>query len=185
MPQSDLELVAAARAGGPEAVERLLRRLGVVPRVLMAINVRMGWPLTDHEIEDVCQDTVARLWRKLDTFSGVSTLETWFYGVARFEFMNALRRKQRRGTASDEPDERPDPNPAPAYDDDLERVRAALEQVSADDARIIVLHHYESRTLEQAAQLEGIPVSTAKSRYYRGMERLAVLLRARSQRELR
>ncbi len=180
MRQSDLELVQAARSGRPESVEDLLGRMRVVPRILMAINVRLGWPLDDHEVEDACQETISKLWRKLETFTGESTLETWFYGVARYELMNALRRKQRRAPGSELSDEEPDRVEASPHADELERVRAALAQIEADDARIIVLHHYHSQSLEQAARIVGVPTSTAKSRYYRGMERLAALLRRRT-----
>lgn len=180
MRESDLELVQAARSGRPESVEALLGRMRVVPRLLMAINVRLGWPLDDHEVEDVCQESVSKLWRKLDTFNGESTLETWFYGVARYELMNALRRKQRRAQGVELNDQQPDGGEESPHQDELERVRAALAQVAAEDARIIVLHHYHSQSLEQAARTVGVPTSTAKSRYYRGMERLAALLRRRS-----
>lgn len=180
MRESDLELVQAARSGGPESVEALLGRMRAVPRILMAINVRLGWPLDDHEVEDACQETVSKLWRKLETFTGESTLETWFYGVARYELMNALRRKQRRAPGLELSEEQAAHDEAGPHQDELERVRAALAQVAAEDARIIVLHHYHSQSLEQAARTVGVPTSTAKSRYYRGMERLAALLRRRS-----
>ncbi len=179
MRLSDVELVSGARAHSREATELLLQRFSAVPRILMAINVRLGWPLNDHEVEDVCQDTVERLWRKLETFNGASTLETWFYGVARFEFMNALRRKQRRALEPVDADEREAPGSPPPHADEFERVHAALAQLAPDDARIVVLHHFDGQTLEQAARTAAVPVSTAKSRYYRGMERLTQLLRER------
>jgi RNA polymerase sigma-70 factor (ECF subfamily) len=180
MRLSDVELVSGAREHRRDATEQLLQRFGAVPRILMAINVRLGWPLNDHEVEDVCQDTIERLWRKLESFNGTSTLETWFYGVARFEFMNALRRKQRRALEPVDADLREAPDPPPPHRDEFERVHAALAQLIPDDARIVVLHHFDGQTLEQAARTAAIPVSTAKSRYYRGMERLTQLLRERS-----
>src|SRR5262249_7628794 len=92
----DLELVRRALGGQRAAVDGLLARLRNVPRILAALNVRLGWPLQADEIADLSQDAVVLIWRKLDTFNGRSSLETWFYSIARNEFMNALRSKQRR-----------------------------------------------------------------------------------------
>jgi len=179
MPNSDLDFVARVRLGRRDDVEAFVGRARVIPGILISINARLGWPLRDHELEDVCQDTVARLWRKLSSFDGSSKLETWFYGVARFELLNAVRRKQRRRSDVSDAGDRVDESVTDLPSDSAERVHEALERLEPELARLVVLHHFEFCTLEQAAARVGVPVSTAKSRYYRAMERLGSLLRER------
>ena len=179
---ADLLLVRSARAGHAGDLERVLGRLRIVPRLLCALNSHLGCGLGREELEDVAQDTAARVWLKLETFNGTSSLETWFYGIARFELLNAARRVQRR--AAQELEELPAPGD-PLGDVDVERVRAALERIDPDEARVIHLHHFEDRTLEQAAAHLGIAASTAKGRYYRGLERLHAFLGGRRKAEPR
>lgn len=180
--ERDGRLVDGARAGVRGDLEALLARLSIVPRILCVLNQRLGSPLRNDELEDVAQDTATRIWMKLDTFNATSTLETWFFGIARFELMNAARRLQRR--RSEEVGEVTAPED-PLRHVDIERVRLALTRIDRDEARVVYLHHFEDLTLEQAARRLGIAASTAKGRYYRGIERLHAHLKGRLDREPR
>jgi RNA polymerase sigma-70 factor (ECF subfamily) len=166
----DLELVRLALRARPLEQARLIERMMCVPSILNAINARMGWPLSEDELADTAQNTATLVWRKLPTFNGTSLLETWFYGIARFEILNALRHKRLR-TADPIDDEissvrEEDP------DVDVERIRAALDRLEDEQAQIVRLHHFDDLTLDQCAAHLGISLSATKRRYYRAVERL-------------
>ncbi|MFG0319730.1 MAG: RNA polymerase sigma factor [Planctomycetota bacterium JB042] len=159
-----------------DAVDRFLERLGCVRRMLAAQNAGYGRPLTDHELEDLEQDVLTVVWRKLDRFDGTCALETWVYRTAHFELLNGLRRKRRQPAAMNEldmlvPDDSFDPR------EHAEAALRALERLGPPADRIIRMKHFEHLGFEEIADRLGTPTNTVKTRYYRGLERLRVLMR--------
>ncbi len=175
---ADLELVRAARSGRREAVERLIARMRCVPRMLAAKNARMGRPLDDAELEDLVQESLYAIWRKLDTYAGRAALETWFY---RFCFLELVRRvAQARRTPAPLTDvenalpaaitsERPGPF-------ELEHVYRGLERLEPDEADAIRAKHLEELTFDEIGARLGVSPNTVKTRYYRGMLKLRSIL---------
>jgi RNA polymerase sigma factor (sigma-70 family) len=178
--QQDLELLQRTSRGDPAAVEHFLVRMHFVSRVTYVLNARFGSPLDAHDLADLSQDALMLVWRKLEAFDGRSPLESWVYGIVRLEFMNTLRKKRRRPELDDSAgDDSAAPDSEPAVDAEL--LRRGLERIDPEESRMIRLHHFEDLTFEDAASRLGIAVSTAKSRYYRGIEKLQELLRGRAQ----
>ncbi len=176
-PSQDLALVQRALNGHSDAVRPLAQRLGCVPKLLARINARRGSPLTSHDLEDLGQDALIAIWKKLEKFSGQTTLEGWLYRFCFLEFMNRSRVKGRM------------PRPMPVELDTLEggegasdwpaqeEVEEALRELGYPDEDVIRLRHFENLSFDQAAEALGIPSSTAKTRYYRGIRRLRHRLR--------
>src|ERR1044071_7895993 len=84
----DLELVRGALAGKSDEVRAFL------PRMIAAHNEKLGRPLADDELEDVVQETLVAIWRKLERFDQRAALETWVYPFCFYEFMRRLRTKR-------------------------------------------------------------------------------------------
>jgi RNA polymerase sigma-70 factor (ECF subfamily) len=84
-------LVEGARAGQPAAVERLVAR--VQDRV-------RGWAARFTEdadaADDVAQEVLIGLERRVRTFSGTSRFSTWLFSVTRNVALSRRRREQRR-----------------------------------------------------------------------------------------
>jgi len=87
--ESDLELVAAARAGSEAAVRALIRsnnrRLFRVARSVLASN---------EEAEDVVQETYVRAFTSLDAFRGEARFATWLTRIALNEALGRVRRRR-------------------------------------------------------------------------------------------
>ena len=169
----DARLVGAALAGDRLAAEALASRLACVPRVLGVINARRGGRLSSHDLEDLVQDTLLRIWKKLGSYHGEATLEGWLYRFCFLEFMNRARRFSRRpempaghlvGVSGS----------VAAPDADLERedLERSLVNLGPPDADVVRLKHYEELTFEGIAGVLGITTKMAKTRYYRGIARL-------------
>lgn len=176
----DLRLVRGALARRAAEVEVLVVRLRVLPRLLAALNARFGWPLDGDELADVAQDSVGLVWRKLERFDGTSSLETWFYGIARFELLNSVRRRRRRDLGRREL--RDESGEAPGLTDwlEIDSLRSALEKLPQDEARILWLHYFDGLALSEVAGSTGAALGTVKSQYYRALGRLRQWLRAGS-----
>lgn len=59
----------------------------------------------------------------------------------------------------------------------ISRVRKALDQLEEDEKEIIILKHFQELTFQQVAVRMGIPENTAKTVFYRTLEKLGRTLR--------
>lgn len=158
----------------PHALDQFIARMQCVPRFVAARNAQWGRPLGTESLEDVVQDVLAVVWRKLSAFQGQAGLETWVYQFCEFEMRNAVRRlSTRRSRSLTEVEEPTAPPGAPvAIDDDLAPIYVAMENLAPEDTRIIRLKHFEEQTFDGIAASFGWPTNTVKTRYYRALERL-------------
>lgn len=116
-------------------------------------------------------------------FNGKARFETWLFTIAR----NLVIDQKRKRTLSSleelmdgvDGDERPlqveiaDVEPS-SFDhasllEDRERIAAALIGIEAIYREVLVLRFYEDLSLEEIASVTRTPLSTIKSRLYRGM----------------
>lgn len=181
---ADLELARTALAQDEASFRGLASRLACIPRYVHAWNRREHLGLDEAEVEDVCQDVLVLAWRKLDTFHGRASLESWAFGLALGQLKNAVRAKRRRArrfpaqTTSAEPD--PTESDAGTFalsEEDSCFIRAAVDELPDDEAQIVRRKHYEDLTFERIAAELGLSPNTVKSRYYRALVRLTTALR--------
>ena len=59
----------------------------------------------------------------------------------------------------------------------IKQVRKAMDQLPGDEKEIVILKHYQGLTFQQIALRFGIPENTAKTTFYRTLERLGRTLR--------
>ncbi len=179
-PNFDLELVHSILEKRRERLVEFLDRLACIPRILHARNRAMGRPLDDSELDDVAQDSLSVVWRKLPKFEGRSSLETWTYRIVVFELMNAIRRRSRRrwqtegGTALLDA-QAPSVEPFEDYSD----IYLALDELRPEEASVIRTKHFDNQSFAEIAEKTNEAQSTIKTRYYTGMKRLQVLLQHR------
>lgn len=176
--QADLELVRNALRQDATASASLADRLQCVPRILAARNRRMGRPLDEHDLADVVQSTLLIILRKLPTFEGRSSIEGWVYRICSFELLNNVRGKRRRPMPVDGFEESLPARPDAENDDpwEYEELYWALDRIHAEDAEVIRLKHLEDLTFLEIAERLDCPASTAKARYYRGIDALSGML---------
>ena len=168
----DHELAQDALGGNREARKEFARRILVVGRILTVRNRHWGSPLSEEEISDLAQETILKIWNKLASFEGRSTLETWAYKYCYLELMNAIR-KQARSTHkqvafdSEEVQQSAVSAPLPAAG-----LGSYLKHLSERESQVVRLRHEESLTLAEAAEQLKISVSSTKTHYYRALDKL-------------
>jgi RNA polymerase sigma-70 factor (ECF subfamily) len=177
---ADLLLVRSALAGSAPAIDQLVQRLACVHQILAAHNLRTGRLFQRGEIEDLTQDTMLSIWRKLDQFRGEAALKTWMFRFCFQEFMNALRRKVRdrgRGGAGDQslPEDLAADRVRPAWIDS-EWVYHALARLDAEEAQVIRLKYFAGLTFTAMASELGRSSNTLKAIHYRGLRRMQAWL---------
>jgi RNA polymerase sigma-70 factor, ECF subfamily len=179
----DRDLVRAALASDPEAVARLVARLGCIPRILALLNGRMGRVFSGEDMRDLEQETLATLWPRMRSYTGQAALETWVYGFCFNGFMNGVRKARRHrpvGALQEQDLARSEPGAGLA---DLELLLAALERLEPREASVIRLKYFDDLTFEEIGRRLVLSPNTAKTAFYRGMRRLEELLRGRDREE--
>jgi RNA polymerase sigma-70 factor (ECF subfamily) len=134
--------------------------------------------------EDLFQEVWMRVLVRGAQFNGQARFETWLFTIARNLVIDQRRRKPTMssldelfdlGGDDDRPMsfELPDGKPTP-FDhclnfEDGERLKAALLQLDAIYREVLVLRFHEDLSLEEIANVTRAPLSTVKSRLYRGL----------------
>lgn len=125
----------------------------------------------ESSAQDLVQDTFVKLWRTAERFDAArGKLETWVLLVARSLAIDALRRRvlearslERVGIPAEASGE-PGPEEAAEVMDLAERARRAMADLSPGQRAAIELAYFGGKTSAEVAELEGIPIGTAKTR---------------------
>jgi RNA polymerase sigma factor (sigma-70 family) len=164
--RSDAQLVHAFLGRDPSAAEALYERFA--PRVFGLGMVMLG---NAAQAEDLVQDTFVKVWRKAATFDASrGSLDTWVLLVARSLAIDLIRRRvleTRIMAAQQEPNEvAPGPGPEDLVEtlDLADRARRAMHALTPGQRAALELAYFQGKTSSEVAELEGIPVGTAKTR---------------------
>ena len=132
--------------------------------------------------EDLISEVFLDVWRQAGRFEGRSTVSTWMLAIARFKAISALRRGSDEELDEDAAGaiEDPSDDPATALEkkDKSVVIRKCLMGLSAEHREIVDLVYYHEKSVEEVADIVGIPVNTVKTRMFYARKRLAELLKA-------
>jgi RNA polymerase sigma-70 factor (ECF subfamily) len=177
MSRTDEELVASSLAGDPSAFDLLVLRWD--RKIQGAIYRLMG---SEEEARDLCQEAFLKAYRGLGGFKGEARFSSWLYQIALNLCRDRMRRRRGRVMVSlDALDAEAQGavlrDEASTHDlvearDLQHRVRAAVMALPDDQREVIVLKEYEGLTFQEIAEVLDLPVSTVKTRLYRGLERM-------------
>lgn len=131
----------------------------------------------NDEAADLLGETFAIAWRREgDTPSDHEQARMWLFGVARGVVLNHQRGERRRWALAQRIQTTvAAPDTQPAADQHLD-VRDAIARLDPDLAELVRLVHWDGMTLTEAAQIMGIPASTARGRYQRAKQDLRAAL---------
>ncbi len=136
----------------------------------------------ESSAEDLISEVFLDVWRQAGRFEGRSAVPTWLLAIARFKALTALRRKpdeeldEEKAEAIE--DQSDDPEVVLAKKDKSAAIRKCLSGLSAEHREIIDLVYYHEKSVEEAAEIVGIPENTVKTRMFYARKRLAELLKA-------
>jgi RNA polymerase sigma-70 factor (ECF subfamily) len=133
----------------------------------------------DAAAQDLVQDTFVKLWRSAVRYDPArGKLDTWVLLVARSLAIDALRRRvlevrvlERSAPGRDLSDE-PAPEAAAETADLTDRARRAMAGLTDGQRAALELAYFGGKTSAEVAELEGIPLGTAKTRIRTALLRL-------------
>jgi RNA polymerase sigma-70 factor (ECF subfamily) len=168
----DRALLAAHVAGDAQAFTTLVQRHQVR---LWAVALRT---LGDREeAADALQDALLSAYRSAGSYRGDARVTTWLHRVVVNACLDRVRRRRARPTVPLPEDTDPaDPRDALAERETAIEIEAALSALPEEQRAALVLVDVQGMSVEDVAQVLGIPTGTVKSRCSRGRARLAVSL---------
>jgi len=180
MGRSDEELIEACRAGESSAFEVLVSRWedkirGAAWRVLGS----------EDEAREVAHEAFVKAYGALAGFKSEAKFSSWLYQIALNLCRDRLRRRRTRATVSLEELEEygpvlvargPGAQEQLIRDDLASAVRRAIARLPAEQREVVILKEYQGLTFLEIAQALEVPVSTVKTRLYRGLGQLRLRL---------
>jgi RNA polymerase sigma-70 factor, ECF subfamily len=131
--------------------------------------------------EDVISEVFLDVWRQANRFEGRSAVSTWLIAIARFKALSVLRKRREEGLDDEmaEQIEEPsdDPGLATEKSDKGEKLRQCLAALTPEHREVIDLVYYHEKSVEEAAQIIGIPENTVKTRMFYARKKLGELCR--------
>lgn len=132
--------------------------------------------------EDLISEVFLDVWRQASRFEGRAAVSTWLLAIARFKALSALRRKPEQElddeTAETIEDTADTPDVVLEKKDKSAIIRKCLTSLSAEHREIIDLVYYHEKSVEEVAEIVGIPENTVKTRMFYARKKLAELLKA-------
>jgi RNA polymerase sigma-70 factor (ECF subfamily) len=171
---TDPDLIRRFARRDPRAAEEVYALYA--PRVFGLGMVMLG---NASQAEDLVQDTFVKVWRKADTYRpDRGSPDTWILLIARSLAIDTIRRRVLEAKILANEAQAPDAGAEPGPDSLVEildlagRARLAMQTLSAGQRAALELAYFGGKTSAEVAELEGIPVGTAKTRIRTALMRL-------------
>jgi RNA polymerase sigma-70 factor (ECF subfamily) len=179
MSPTDETLIAAFQAGDLSAFDVLVHRWerkihGAIYRVLGS----------EDDARDLCQEAFLKAYRALPSFKGEARFSSWLYQIAINLCRDRMRRRKGRTLVSLDQVENgttlgahgPSALDLVEERDLARRVAAAVASLPEEQREVLVLKEYQGLTFLEIAETLELPISTVKTRLYRGLGQLRARL---------
>jgi RNA polymerase sigma-70 factor, ECF subfamily len=175
---SDEALIGLVANGDKDAFRVLFARHNVrVFRFLLRIVADEGLA------EDLLNEVFVDVWRHAGRFEGRSRVSTWILAIARYKALASLRRRSfgelDHNVSEMIEDPSDDPETAMQKTDRGAILQDCLKQLSSAHREVIDLVYYHEQSIDQVAQITGLPQNTVKTRVFYARKRLAELMSER------
>ena len=174
----DAALVREAKSGEPEAFNALVRRWE--RKVYSFLVYLTGRP---EDAFDMCQEVFLSGYRHLGQLKDPDKFPQWLFRIARNTARSHARQVHEVETSLTDLEPRQDfprvtVGEAGGWDQGEMKIliEKALAGLTLEQREAIVLKFYQGFKLEEIAEIQGCPVSTAKTRMYSGFEELRKLI---------
>jgi RNA polymerase sigma factor (sigma-70 family) len=166
-------LVVRAKRGDNKAFEEIVREFekSVFYYVRRLVE-------TDEDAWDILQETWIKAFRGIGSLRETKRFLIWLYSIAHCTAMSHHRAAYRKQAVLDEAfgaeaaiEVESTPNP-----EDAERVHVALDRLDPDFREVLILRFLEDLSVEEAAEIMGVPTGTVKSRLFHAKKALKKVL---------
>ena len=171
---SDKSLIERIAAGDQLAMRTLYARHNV-----KAYRFVLRLVGDASKAEDIVSEVFFDVWRQAGRFEGRSQVGTWILAIARFKALTA--RRARRDAPLDHAmaetiaDRADDPEVCMQKKDEGALLRSCIAQLSTDHRAVIDLVYYHGKSVEEAAEILGVPHNTVKTRTFYARRKIGEL----------
>ncbi len=172
----DEQLVEAALAGNDDAFAELASR-----HKSRVFGIASRFAQNAAELDDICQEVFVQAYFKLRQYRRDSPFEHWLLRITTHKCYDHLR-KRRRAAPSISVDVMLESGYEPAAPEcaaphpDLERLHAALAELSPKERLVITLLELEDRSVQEIASLTGWSAGNVKVRAFRARATLRKIM---------
>jgi RNA polymerase sigma-70 factor, ECF subfamily len=173
----DSHLVKLALEGESDCFDALMDRHLIVIRKRIRSMVR-----NQADAEDLVQEVVLKVWRRLSTFRFESSFRTWMTRVAINEVLQSYRREQRESvyrTATESisiASSADSPHQSLARIEEIQAVRSAVVELPTKYSRVLILRDLEELSVRETARRLQSTIPAVKTRLFRARRMLLVAL---------
>jgi len=175
---SDEALVQLIATGDKKALQILFARHNV--RVFRFVLRFMG---DESVAEDLVSEVFFDVWRQADRFESRSQVSTWLMAIARNKALSVLRRRTTEELDEEVAEFIEDPADNPEVTMQKTQRSAILQnclaQLSPAHREIVDLVYYHEKTIDEVAEIIGVPQNTVKTRMFYARKRIAELMAAK------
>jgi RNA polymerase sigma-70 factor, ECF subfamily len=171
---SDASLVVKVAAGNKLAMQVLFARHHT--RVYRFVLRLLG---SEAVAQDLTSEVFLIVWQQASRFQARSSFSTWLLAIARNKAMTELRRRHDvpdDGNNDEIADPADDPEVTYAVKQRGEILRKCLTRLSREHREIIDLVYYHEKSVQEVAEIMGIPRNTVKTRMFYARKKLSKLL---------
>jgi RNA polymerase sigma-70 factor (ECF subfamily) len=168
-PPTDKALAEALLQGGDERAFRDLYRRHT-PRLFQVVLRVVGG--SEHDAEDVVQETWIRATEKLSGFRWEAAFGTWLTGIG----LNVARQLLRKRGRWTDMEGVPEPWRPPPHDGERIDLERAIALLPAGYRTVLVLHDVEGYRHEEIGEMLGISPGTSKSQLFNARRSLRQVL---------
>ena len=174
---SDVALIRSIAAGDKHAMQILFARHNVrVFRFLLRFVADRA------AAEDLVSEVFLDVWRQAGRFKGRSQVTTWLLAIARYKALSTLQRRSIEelgedvGAAIEDPQDNPEVMNQNRQTSEI--LLNCLTQLSPAHREVIDLVYYHEKSIDEVAEITGIPPNTVKTRMFYARKRIAELMAA-------
>jgi RNA polymerase sigma-70 factor, ECF subfamily len=173
---SDEALIELIAEGDKRAMQVLYARHNVrVYRFILRLTGNQSLA------EDLVSEVFLDVWRQAEGFESKSQVSTWLLAIARYKALSALRRRsdehlddQMAASIEDTADS---PETVVNTKDRATIIQKCLTQLSPAHREVIDLVYYHEKSVDEVAQIVGVPAATVKTRMFYARNKMADLLK--------
>jgi RNA polymerase sigma-70 factor (ECF subfamily) len=132
--------------------------------------------------EDLVSEVFLDVWRQAGRFRGRSQVMTWLLALARNKALSALRRRSteelddKAVAAIEDPQDNPEVTIQNRQTSEI--LLNCLTQLSPAHREVIDLVYYHEKSIDEVADITGVPPNTVKTRMFYARRRIAELMSA-------
>lgn len=174
--QKDFELIEKFLKGDESAFNLLVKRHQ--EKIYMVARRMLGNHL---DADEVVQEVLLVLYKKLNTFKFESAFSTWLYRITMTRSINFLKKRAIKNLLSifDLKKERSyNQNPAEIIEgkDQFELVEKLLKKLPPKQREVFILKNFENLKYEEISEITGKSIGTLKANYFHSVNKLKELL---------